>query len=60
MNKENKKFFLIFWLIAGIVWAIATIRHILVYDDFTRNMIYGTTSFFSFLIAFAYYKGLKK
>jgi len=60
MNKKNNKIFLTFWLISGLIWIIATIRHIMFNDDVTGTIIYIIAAVISFILAFAYYKNFVK
>jgi hypothetical protein len=56
MNKKNKKFFSIFWLIVGLIWIIAIIRHAIVKDGITEIIIYVIAAMVSFVLASIYYK----
>lgn len=60
MDKKTSKIFSIFWLLAGMVWLIATVRHIIVKDDIIGAIIYIAAAIASFLLAFAYYKNFVK
>ena len=60
MNKKNSKIFSIFWLISGIIWIIAIIRHAIVKDDMVGTMIYTIVAIISFVLSFAYYKNFVK
>jgi len=60
MNKKTSKIFSIFWLVAGLVWVIATIRHIIVKDDIVGAIIYIVAAAVSFILAFAYYRNFVK
>jgi len=57
MNKNTIRGFAIFWVLAGVIWTIAAIRHGLVYpSDTTGLFIYAVTAVISFFLAFVYYK----
>ena len=60
MNKKSSKIFSIFWLVTGLVWAIATVRHIIVKDDIVGAVIYILAAIVSFILAFAYYRNFVK
>lgn len=60
MTKKTTKNFSIFWLAAGIIWVVATIRHIIIKDDVVGTIIYITAGVLSFILAFAYYKSFIK
>ena len=60
MNKKSSKIFSIFWLVAGLVWVIATVRHIIVKDDIVGAVIYIVAAIISFILAFAYYRNFVK
>ena len=60
MNKKSSKIFSIFWLFTGLVWIIATVRHIIVKDDIVGAIIYIVAAIVSFILAFAYYRNMVK
>jgi len=60
MSKKSSKIFSIFWLVAGLVWVIATVRHIIVKDDIVGAVIYIVAAVVSFILAFAYYRNFVK
>jgi len=60
MNKKSSKIFSIFWLVTGLVWVIATVRHIIVKDDIVGAVIYIVAAVVSFILAFAYYRNFVK
>jgi len=60
MNKKSSKIFSIFWLVTGLVWVIATVRHIIVKDDIVGSVIYIVAAIVSFVLAFAYYRNFVK
>jgi len=60
MNKKSSKIFSIFWLVTGLVWVIATVRHIIVKDDIVGAVIYIVAAIVSFILAFAYYRNFVK
>jgi len=60
MTKKTSKLFSIFWLIAGLAWAFAVVRHIAVKDDAVGAVIYIIAGIVSFVLAFAYYKNFVK
>ena len=60
MNKKSSKIFSIFWLVTGLVWVIATVRHIIVKDDIIGAVIYIVAAIVSFILAFAYYRNFVK
>jgi len=60
MNKKSSKIFSIFWLFTGLVWIIATVRHIIVKDDIVGAIIYIVAAIVSFILAFAYYRNIVK
>ena len=60
MNKKSSKIFSIFWLVTGLVWVIATARHIIVKDDIVGAVIYIVAVIVSFILAFAYYRNFVK
>ncbi len=60
MTKKTSKFFSIFWLIAGLAWTFAVIRHMTVKDDVIGAIIYMIAAIVSFVLAFAYYKNFIK
>ena len=60
MNKKSSKIFSIFWLVTGLVWVIATARHIIVKDDIVGAVIYMVAAIISFILAFAYYRNFVK
>jgi len=55
MTKKATKNFSIFWLLAGIIWLIAAVRHLIVTNDITGVIIYAAAGVLSFVLAFAYY-----
>ena len=60
MNKKSSKIFSIFWLVTGLIWIIAVIRHIIVEDDIVGSAIYIVAAVVSFVLASAYYRDLVK
>ncbi len=60
MNEKTSKIFSIFWLVAGLAWIIATIRHIIVKDDMVGTIIYIIAAIISFILAFVYYRNFVK
>jgi len=60
MKKINNKIFSIFWLVAGLAWIVATVRHIIVKDDIIGTIIYIVAAIISFILAFAYYRNFLK
>lgn len=60
MNKKSSKIFSVFWLVTGLAWVIATVRHIIVKDDIVGAIIYIVAAIISFILAFAYYRNFVK
>jgi hypothetical protein len=60
MNKRTSRTFSIFWLVAGLAWVAATIRHEIVNDDAVGTIIYIVAAIASFILAFLYYRNLAK
>ena len=60
MNKVKAKVFTIFWLISGIVWTIASVKRFINKDDTIIVVVYAITAIVAFLLAFSFYKRLKK
>jgi len=60
MNKKSSRIFSVFWLVSGLVWVIATIRHVIVKDDIVGAVIYIVAAIVSFVLAFAYYRSFVK
>ncbi len=60
MDKKSTRIFSIFWLVSGLVWVIATVRHIIVKDDIVGSAIYIVAAIVSFVLAFAYYRNFVK
>lgn len=60
MTKKTSKIFTIFWLVAGLIWTAATIRHLAVNDDLVGTVIYLIAAIISFILAAAFYKNLIK
>ncbi len=60
MTKKTSKFFSIFWLIAGLAWTFAVVRHIAIKDDAVGAVIYVVAGVVSIVLAFAYYKNFVK
>jgi hypothetical protein len=60
MNMKTNKIFSFFWLIAGLVWTVATIRHIMVNDDNVGAIIYIVAAGISFVLAFVYRRNFVK
>lgn len=62
MNKKSSKIFSVFWFVTGLVWVIATVRHIIVKvkDDIVGSIIYIVAAIISFLLAFAYCRNFVK
>ena len=60
MDKKSSRIFSIFWLVSGLVWVIATVRHIIVKDDIVGSAIYIVAAIVSFVLAFAYYRNFVK
>jgi len=60
MTKKNSKIFFIFWLVAGLIWTFATIRHIAVNDDLVGAAIYLIAAIISYILAVAFYKNFIK
>jgi hypothetical protein len=60
MTKKTSKIFSIFWLVTGLIWTFATIRHIAVNDDLVGAVIYLIAAIISFIIAVAFYKNFIK
>ena len=60
MNKKTSKIFSIFWLAAGIFWAIAAVRNITAKDDIVGIIIYIAAAVLSLILAFAYYRDFVK
>jgi len=60
MNKKSSKIFSIFWFVAGLIWIIATVRHIIVKDDIVGTIIYIVAAIISLILAFAYYRNFVK
>ena len=56
MIKKTSKIFTIFWLVSGLIWTFATIRHIVVTDDLVGTVIYLIAAIISFILAVAFYK----
>jgi len=60
MNKKSSRVFSIFWLVTGLVWVIATVRHIVVKYDIVGAIIYIVAATVSFILASAYYRNFVK
>jgi len=60
MKSKSSKTFSIFWFVAGVIWVIATVRHIIVKDDVVGTIIYIVAAIISFILAFVYYKNFVK
>jgi len=60
MKSKSSKIFSIFWFVAGVIWVIATVRHIIVKDDVVGTIIYIVAAIISFILAFVYYKNFVK
>jgi len=58
MNKKTSKVFSIFWFIASLTWAVATVRHAMLKHDITGSVIYALAALTSLILAFAYSKDL--
>jgi len=60
MNKRTSKILSVFWLVAGLIWVAAIVRHTTVKDDLIGAIIYLAAAVFSFILAFVYYRGFVK
>ena len=60
MNKKSTKVFSVFWLVAGLVWVVAAVRHIIVKDDIVGAILYVVAAIISSVLAFAYYRSFMK
>lgn len=58
MKKKTNKIFSCFWLISGVIWTVAGVRHFLIKDDFVGVIIYASAAAISFLLSFVYYKNI--
>ena len=56
MNKKTSKILALFWLLSGLIWLAAFIRHVIVRDDMVGAIIYIVASAVSFVLCLAYYK----
>jgi uncharacterized MnhB-related membrane protein len=60
VTKKSSKIFLIFWLVAGLIWLIAVARHTIVNNDIIGALVYIAAAVLSFVLAFVYYKDFIK
>ncbi len=60
MEKKTSKTFSIFWVITGLIWLMAAVRHFIVKDDMAGTIIYLAAAIISLILALAYYKNFVK